>query len=224
MDHQGDITEFNRAAERTFGYRRDDVMGKPLADFVIPPTRREEHRRELARYLATVKESVLGKRVEMTAVRSDGNEFPVELAISRVPLDGPPSFTGYLRDVTERKRAEEELRRSEAFLAEAQRLSATGSFSWRVATDEIRWSEQLYRIFEFDPAVRVTFELIATRVHPEDIPLLNDMSDAREAAETTSSSCIACKCPTARSSTCTSSLTPPEASTVNSSTSAQFKT
>ena len=106
-------------------------------------------------------------------MRADGSEFPVELAITRIPLDGPPSFTGYLRDITERKQAEEELRRSEAFLAEAQRLSSTGSFSWRPATDEITWSEELYRIFEFDRRVPVTLELIRTRVHPEDIPLVD---------------------------------------------------
>ena len=105
----------------------------------------------------------------MTAVRADGSEFPTELAITRIPLDGPPSFTGYLRDITERKQSEEELRRSEAFLAEGQQLSRVGSFSWRVATDEIMWSEQLYRIFEIDRDVRVTFEAIGTRVHPEDL-------------------------------------------------------
>src|SRR5437016_36752 len=75
----------------------------------------------------------------------------------------------------ERHMKEEELRRSEAFLAEGQRLSRTGSFSWRVATDEITCSEELYRIFEFDRDVPVTLELIGSRVHPEDIPLLNDM-------------------------------------------------
>jgi C4-dicarboxylate-specific signal transduction histidine kinase len=64
------------------------------------------------------------------------------------------------------------LRRSEAFLTEAQRLSLTGSFSWRVSTDEITWSDELYRIFEFDPGMPVTLELIGTRVHPEDLPLL----------------------------------------------------
>jgi signal transduction histidine kinase len=69
--------------------------------------------------------------------------------------------------ITERKRSEEELRRSEAFLAEAQRLSLTGSFSWRVVTDEITWSEQLYRIFELDPPL--TFARIRTRVHPDDV-------------------------------------------------------
>jgi signal transduction histidine kinase len=112
---------------------------------------------------------VLGRRLELTAVRADGSEFPTELAITRIPTDGPPSFTGYLRDITDRKRAEEKLRRSEAFLAEGQHLSRVGSFSWRVATDEIMWSEQLYRIFEIDRDVRVTFEAIGTRVHPEDL-------------------------------------------------------
>jgi len=77
----------------------------------------------------------------------------------------------------ERHMNEKELRRSEAFLAEAQRLSVTGSFSWRVETDEITWSEELYRIFEFDRDVPVTLELIGSRVHPEDIPMLNDMID-----------------------------------------------
>ncbi len=78
-------------------------------------------------------------------------------------------------DIDERKRAEQALQRSEAFLAEGQHLARMGNFSWRVATDEIAWSEQLYRIFEFDQGMAVTLELIGSRVHPEDIPMLNDM-------------------------------------------------
>ena len=94
------------------------------------------------------------------------------------------------REVTERKLAQErlsqeerELRRSEAFLAEGQRLSLTGSFSWRVATDEITWSEQLYRIFEFDQGEPVTLSLIRARIHPEDVVILDDMIErSRRAA------------------------------------------
>jgi signal transduction histidine kinase len=86
-----------------------------------------------------------------------------------------------LRAIAERK---EELRRSEAFLGEAQRLSLTGSFSWRVTTDEITWSEQLYRIFEFDQGTPVTLELILTRVHPEDIPFLHDVMEQVRGAGT----------------------------------------
>jgi PAS domain S-box-containing protein len=83
----------------------------------------------------------------------------------------------------ERSLSEAALKRSEAFLAEAQQLSRIGSFAWRVATNEITWSEQLYRIFEFDPQVTITLELIGTRVHPEDQALLNDMIErARSAA------------------------------------------
>jgi PAS domain-containing protein len=84
------------------------------------------------------------------------------------------------QDITARKqaeaakdqRSEEELRRSEAFLAEAQRLSLTGSFSWVVPTEDITWSEQLYRIFEFEPGTSVTIERINGRVHPEDLPMM----------------------------------------------------
>jgi PAS domain S-box-containing protein len=174
IDHEGCISEFNPAAEHTFGYRRDEVLGKHLADIIIPPSLREKHRQGFARYLATGEARVLGKRVEMTAVRADGSEFPVEVAITRIPLEGPPSFTGYLRDITEHKRARQELRRSEAFLAEAQNLSRIGSFSWRVATNEIIWSEQLYRIFQIDPDAHVTFELIGTRIHPEDLSVFQE--------------------------------------------------
>ena len=75
----------------------------------------------------------------------------------------------------ERALSEAALKRSEAFLAEAQHLSRIGSFAWRVATNEITWSEELYRIFEFDPHVRITLELTGTRIHPEDLTLFHDL-------------------------------------------------
>ncbi len=174
IDHEGRITEFNPAAEHTFGYRRDEVLGMPLANVLIPLSLREKHRQGFAHYLATGEARVLGKRIETTAIRADGSEFPIELAISRIPLEGPPSFTGYLRDITERKRAEREILRSEAFLAEAQHLSRIGSFSWRLRTDEMIWSEQLYRIFQIDRGTRVTFELIGTRIHAEDLSVFQE--------------------------------------------------
>jgi PAS domain S-box-containing protein len=82
---------------------------------------------------------------------------------------------GTSTDIEDRKEAEEALKRSEAFLAEGQHLSRTGSFSWRVETDDITWSEQLYRIFEFDPGTPITSELIGSRFHPDDFPLLKEM-------------------------------------------------
>jgi PAS domain S-box-containing protein len=113
IDHEGRIREFNSAAERTFGFGRDEVLGRYMADVIIPPSLREKHRQGFARYLATGDARILGRRIELTAVRADGSEFPVELAVTRTPLDGPPSFTGYLRDITERKRAEQALLASE---------------------------------------------------------------------------------------------------------------
>jgi PAS domain S-box-containing protein len=113
MDHEGKIVEFNPAAEATFGYKRSEAVGTPLADLLIPPALRERHRRGLAKYLATGEAPVLGKQLELTAVRADGSEFPVELAITRIPQEGPAMFTGFIRDITERKRVEQTLRKSE---------------------------------------------------------------------------------------------------------------
>jgi PAS domain S-box-containing protein len=83
--------------------------------------------------------------------------------------------SGIIAQGIERRRAEDALRRSEAFLAEGQRLGKIGSYSWRVATDKIEWSNELYRIYEFEIGVPVTLELIRTRVHPQDLSLYEKM-------------------------------------------------
>jgi len=125
IDHEGKITEFNPAAEKTFGYRRGEVIGRSMAELIIPPRLREAHHRGFARYFATGSGPVIGKRIEMTAMRADGTEFPSELAITRVPLPGPPTFTGHIRDITERRQAQEQLRESEArFRTLAESMSA----------------------------------------------------------------------------------------------------
>jgi PAS domain S-box-containing protein len=121
IDHEGLVFEFNPAAERTFGYREEDVLGKELASLIIPPPMREQHRQGLAHYLATGEGPVLNRRLEMTALRSDGTQFPVELTVTRILVEGPPVFTGHVRDITDRKQLENELRQYIADLSEADR-------------------------------------------------------------------------------------------------------
>ena len=113
MDHEGKVVEFNPAAEKTFGYRRADVIGRQLASFIIPPSLRERHSKGLSHYLATGEGPVVGKRIELPALRADTTEFPIELTITRISMDGPPLFTAYLRDISERKQHEAALRESE---------------------------------------------------------------------------------------------------------------
>ncbi|MBC7976200.1 MAG: PAS domain S-box protein, partial [Myxococcales bacterium] len=121
LDEQGRITEFNDAAERTFGYARADVIGQPLGPLMIPARFREGHRVGLARVIATGDARLLGKRVEMTAMRADGSEFAVELALALTTrLDGSRSFIGFARDLTEQRRAEESLALRAHALEQAQ--------------------------------------------------------------------------------------------------------
>jgi PAS domain S-box-containing protein len=111
MDHEGNIVEVNKATERTFGYSAEELVGRELAALMIPPDLRDAHRKALKRYIDTGQERVINHPIELRGMRRDGSEFPVELAITRPELPGPPLFCGYLRDVTERRRAEKAVRR-----------------------------------------------------------------------------------------------------------------
>ncbi len=126
-DANGVVLEFNPAACATFGYQRDEAVGHELAELIIPPDLRRRHQKGLARYLRTEQPRVLDRRIEIRGKRADGSVFPVELTITRIAVPGSPVFAGYLRDLSERRRAEEELRASrhrvaEAVVAERQRL------------------------------------------------------------------------------------------------------
>ncbi|MBC8001530.1 MAG: PAS domain S-box protein, partial [Opitutaceae bacterium] len=106
MDERGNITGFNPAAETTFGYQAAEVVGQSLADKLIPPAQREAHRLGLARFLATGHAPIMGRRIELSALRADQTEFPAELTVVSVAGASRPTFIGTVRDITESKRAQ----------------------------------------------------------------------------------------------------------------------
>jgi PAS domain S-box-containing protein len=108
IDHEGKVVEFNPAAERIFQRDAEASVGAELAELVVPPSLRERHRAALRRCVETGRSTLLGQRIELTGMRADGSEFPVELAINRIGGTEPPMFTGTVRDITDRRTAEQE--------------------------------------------------------------------------------------------------------------------
>ncbi|MEY2536153.1 MAG: phosphoserine phosphatase RsbU/P [bacterium] len=111
MDHEGRVVDFNPAAEETFGYAREDVVGRELAELIIPPDLRDAHRQALRRFTETEHPTILGRRIELAGMRADGSILPVELTVTRIGHRSPPLFAGFVRDITERRRTRDELAR-----------------------------------------------------------------------------------------------------------------
>ncbi len=171
IDHRGIVQEFNPAAERTFGYARDEVVGRELAEMIVPPALRDAHRRGIERYLESSVPHVLGKRIEVDAMRSDGSTFPIELAISRVEGPGAPSFTAYLREITGRLESELQLRAAdERYRTLVEHLPAVvyvaeagGAGAWSYV------SPQIETTLGFTPEEWMADpDLWARQLHPDD--------------------------------------------------------
>ncbi|MCX6045440.1 MAG: PAS domain S-box protein, partial [Chloroflexi bacterium] len=108
IDHEGRVIEWNPATEKTFGFSRKQALGQPIQALIIPPAMRPMYQTGIAPYLQTGDGPHFGKRLEISAQRADGTEFLLELAITPIFLGDKPIFNAYLRDITSRKRAEEE--------------------------------------------------------------------------------------------------------------------
>jgi two-component system, chemotaxis family, CheB/CheR fusion protein len=145
MDASGRVQEFNPASERVFGFSRGEAVGKELAELIIPPRLRERHRQGLARYLKTGEGPLIGKLIEIEALRRDGSEIMVALAINATQVNGSPIFTAYLRDITERKRAEETNRRLAAI------IESSGDAIISKDLDELvtSWNKEAERLFGY---------------------------------------------------------------------------
>jgi PAS domain S-box-containing protein len=106
IDSRGRVVDFNAGAEGIFAYTREEAVGRELAELIVPPALRDAHREALDRAVETGEGRLLGRRLELTGMRADGTELPVELTIARLGYAEPPAFVGYVRDITDRKRAE----------------------------------------------------------------------------------------------------------------------
>lgn len=109
INTQGHLVEFNPAAERIFGYERSQVMGRKLADLIIPSAQRELHNTRHQQFVETGVKHIFDRRVELTAMRADGSEFPVELTLTALKDHSENLVTGFIRDITQQKKAQQEI-------------------------------------------------------------------------------------------------------------------
>ncbi|MHB8671871.1 MAG: PAS domain S-box protein, partial [Acidimicrobiales bacterium] len=124
MGGDGRITDWNPAAQRTFGWTSKEAVGRRLSELIVPPALQNAHEDGLRRYLETGEGPVIGERIEISAIHRDGLEFPVELAIWDARSGDAPCFNAFVHDITERKVAEEDLARARDEAMEASRLKS----------------------------------------------------------------------------------------------------
>jgi PAS domain S-box-containing protein len=179
LDLGGTITYWNRGAEDLYGWKADEATGKRIQDLLGTnfPVSRDESMQALL--------GVGHWEGELTQTRRDGSRLVVasRWSLQREPDGRPSGVLEINTDVTQRKQAEEALSRSQAaLLAQAQRLSATGSFGWNPQSGELIWSDETFRIFGLDPRTKPTAEEVLKRVHPDDLPLVREVIE-RAASE-----------------------------------------
>ena len=151
------MVEFNPAAERIFGYSREEALGRTLAELIVPPSLRERHTRAFARFIETGEARVLGRRIELTGMRADGSEFPVELALSRAEGE-PLLICGAVRDLSDAKRAADDLRKLAGEQAALRRLAML--VARQPSPDEVftAVTEEVGAVLGADFAAMLTFD------------------------------------------------------------------
>jgi len=150
IDERQRVVLFNAAAESMFGWAASDAIGQPLNVF-IPTPFRDAHRDHFSTVKQAGASALYGSFDSLTGRRATGEDFPVDVSISEVELNGARFHTIILRDITERLAAEEALRERREQLSEAQRVAKVGSWEWDAATDVVTWSEEMFRIMGRDP-------------------------------------------------------------------------
>ena len=170
IDSCGSVVAWNRGAESMFGYTEDEMMGKSLKS-IMPEEYRERHTDALERIAFGGEHRILGQTLELHGLRKDGDIFPVELSISTWTIGRGSFHTGIIRDITERKRAEQALRESEERYALATQAATEGIYEWDVVTNTLYLSERAKEIFAFEAVDDPTAKVWNSRVHPDDFSL-----------------------------------------------------
>ncbi len=173
VDDSSALAYWNPAAERILGYRAEEVLGKPLHQLLTPQRYLDRATRGFEAFRGSGQGALIGKTVQIEALHKDGREIPVELSISSLQLNGRWHAVGILRDISERIRAEEALRHSEASLKEAERIALLGNWELDPSTHESSWSDEMFRILELDPTtVGASYDALLQAVHPDDRDLV----------------------------------------------------
>jgi PAS domain S-box-containing protein len=168
-DMKGLITEWNNQAEVIFGWTREEAIGRSMADTIIPPRHRAAHRRGVRQLLRSRKNAQRSRRLEIEALHREGHEFPVELSISAIPINGGFLIATFLHDITARKQAEEKLRRSEERYDLVSRATSDIVWDWDIASGVLTWNNALQRTCRYQPdQIGTTMEWWYNRIHPAD--------------------------------------------------------
>src|SRR5438046_2823450 len=149
IDHTGTITGWSRQAETLFGWSAGEALGRLLSETIIPERYRAEHTQGLERYLATGEGPLLNRRIEVSALRRDQNEFPMELAITPIRSGNSVSFSAFVRDLTERKRAEAARRESQELLEGIVNSSDDAIISKTLGGIITSWNPGAERLFGY---------------------------------------------------------------------------